>query len=264
MTVRRILNISVIIRNTSRRFTDSRIPDVRQVAVVLSGCGVSDGSEVHEASACLVHLSRAGVTPVMFAPDINQAHVVDHLKYKEQYERRNVLVESARIARGRIQPITALKATDHVALVFPGGEGVTKNLSTYMPEAENCSIDPDVRRVIREFRAARKPIALCGTGPILAAHVIKMVAVTIGQETDLGTKWPYAGLEAPLQKWGAIHHPRNVDGVVVDTGSRVVTTPAFMYRTDQYYQVFDGIGRMIQALMRIVDKGKRKEGAANG
>ena len=41
---------------------------------------------------------------------------------------RNVLVESARIARGNISPLSTLSATSYDAVVFPGGFGAAKNL----------------------------------------------------------------------------------------------------------------------------------------
>jgi enhancing lycopene biosynthesis protein 2 len=140
-----------------------------KVALVLSGCGVYDGTEVHEASACLVHLSRGGATVSMFAPDVAQMHVIDHTKGEPLAQERNVLVESARIARGKVAPLASLNAGDFDAVVFPGGFGAAKNLSDFAVKGPELTLIPDVTRVLTEFHAAQKPIGLCCIAPILAA-----------------------------------------------------------------------------------------------
>jgi len=235
-----------------RNISMSAALQAKKVAVVLSGNGVYDGSEIHEASACLVHLTRAGVTPAIYAPDIPQHHVIDHTKGEETKETRNVLVESARIARGKIQPLHSLAASSHDAVVFPGGFGVAKNLSTFAVDADKAKVNPEVERVIKEFHAAKKPLAFCCIAPILAAKVIKGVTITMGQESEDGGKWPYAGSVAVAKQWGAVHQPKNVDGVTVDKTNLVVTTPAFMYDTPNFHEVYEGVGGMIRELLKLV------------
>ncbi|XP_023373857.1 ES1 protein homolog, mitochondrial isoform X2 [Otolemur garnettii] len=130
-----------------------------RVALVLSGCGVYDGTEIHEASAILVHLSRGGAEVQIFAPDIPQMHVIDHSKGQpSESETRNVLTESARIARGKIADLATLTASNHDAAIFPGGFGAAKNLSTFAVDGKDCRVNKDVERVLREFHQAGKPI----------------------------------------------------------------------------------------------------------
>ncbi|XP_059737695.1 glutamine amidotransferase-like class 1 domain-containing protein 3, mitochondrial isoform X1 [Bos taurus] len=130
-----------------------------RVAVVLSGCGVYDGTELHEASSILVHLSRGGAEVQIFAPDVPQMHVIDHIKGQpSEGETRNVLTESARIARGKITDLAKLTAVNHDAAIFPGGFGAAKNLSTFAVDGGTCKVNRDVERVLKEFHQAGKPI----------------------------------------------------------------------------------------------------------
>src|SRR5438874_9838926 len=131
-----------------------------RVGVVLSGCGVQDGSEIHEAVSILIALDRRGATIICMAPSIPQTTVVNHLIGKPAPERRNVLEESARIARGKIRDLASVSVDDLDALVFPGGFGVARNLSDYAVRAEQCTVQQDVARLIQEIHAAKKPIGL--------------------------------------------------------------------------------------------------------
>lgn len=223
-----------------------------RVAVVLSGCGVYDGTEIHEASACLVHLSRGGAQVGMFAPDINQMHVIDHTKGAPQDgETRNVLCESARIARGKIAALSELKAGDFDAVVFPGGFGAAKNLSTFAVDGPNMKVNVDVERVLKEFHSSKKPIGLCCIAPTLAAKVLSSISVTVGSDQEEGGRWPYAGTANAIKQMGAKHVKANVTESVVDLENKIVTTPAFMCETE-LHEIFDGIGDMIHNLLRLV------------
>ncbi|XP_069800783.1 glutamine amidotransferase-like class 1 domain-containing protein 3, mitochondrial [Dendropsophus ebraccatus] len=224
-----------------------------KVAVVLSGCGVYDGTEIHEASAILVHLSRAGADVKLFAPDIPQMHVIDHSKGEASQESRNVLVESARIARGDITALSQLKAQNHDAVIFPGGFGAAKNLSSFAVDGESCSVLGDVQRVLQDFRQEKKPIGLCCIAPVLAAKVIPGVEVTVGQEEEQGGKWPYAGTAKAIQALGGKHRPKEVHEIHVDRTCRVVTTPAFMGHAP-LHTIFDGIGAMVSTVIKLTEK----------
>ncbi|XP_023376905.1 ES1 protein homolog, mitochondrial isoform X1 [Pteropus vampyrus] len=141
-----------------------------RVALVLSGCGVYDGTELHEASAVLVHLSRGGAEVQIFAPDVPQMHVIDHTKGQpSESESRNVLTESARIARGKITDLAQLSAANHDAAIFPGGFGAAKNLSTFAVDGKDCKVNRDVERVLKEFHTAGKPI-----GPVVRPALIRL------------------------------------------------------------------------------------------
>ncbi|XP_063301847.1 glutamine amidotransferase-like class 1 domain-containing protein 3, mitochondrial [Pelobates fuscus] len=224
-----------------------------RVAVVLSGCGVYDGSEIHEASAILVHLSRAGANVKIFAPDTSQMHVIDHSKGQPTQESRNVLVESARIARGDITALSSLNVQDHDAVIFPGGFGAAKNLSSFAVDGESCGINSDVERVLKDFNKSKKPIGLCCIAPVLAAKVIPGVEITVGQEEEHGGKWPYAGTAKSIGALGGKHCAKDVHEVHVDKRHSVVTTPAFMCNAP-LHKIFDGIGAMVTGVLKLTEK----------
>lgn len=224
-----------------------------KVALVLSGCGVYDGSEVHEASACLVHLSRASASVSMFAPNATQMHVIDHTNGEPMTEERNVLVESARIARGKVAPLTDLKAGDFDAVIFPGGFGAAKNLSDFAVKGQELTLIPDVNRVLTEFHGASKPIGLCCIAPILAAKAFGAggVELTMGGESEEDGKWPYAGATGAAKALGATHVSKDTaDAAHVDAKNKVVTAPAYMCET-AVHEIFDGIGKMVGEVLKL-------------
>ncbi|XP_018613557.1 glutamine amidotransferase-like class 1 domain-containing protein 3, mitochondrial [Scleropages formosus] len=224
-----------------------------RVAVVLSGCGVYDGTEIHEASAVLVHLSRGEAQVQMFAPNISQMHVIDHCKGQPSEESRNVLSESARIARGNISDLAQLKVSDHDAVIFPGGFGAAKNLSTFAVDGKDCKVIEDVERVLKDFHKAGKPIGLCCISPVLAAKVLPGVEVTVGYEEEAGGRWPYAGTAEAITSLGAKHCVKDVTEAHVDQKNKVVTSPAFMCDT-KLHLIFDGIGVMVRDVLRLSGK----------
>lgn len=225
-----------------------------KVALVLSGCGVYDGTELHEASAALVHLSRGGAEVQIFAPDIPQMHVIDHTKGQpSESESRNVLTESARIARGKITDLAQLSAANHDAAIFPGGFGAAKNLSTFAVDGKDCKVNKDVERVLKEFHKAGKPIGLCCIAPVLAAKVLRGVEVTVGHEQEEGGKWPYAGTAEAIKALGAKHCVKGVTEAHVDQKNKVVTTPAFMCETELHH-IHDGIGAMVAKVLELARK----------
>ncbi|ESN98109.1 hypothetical protein HELRODRAFT_114003 [Helobdella robusta] len=224
-----------------------------KVAVVLSGCGCNDGSEIHEASACLVHLSRGKADVAVFAPDIDQYHVIDHVKgMPMEGEKRNVLKESARIARGQIQPITSLRSSIFDAVIFPGGFGAAKNLSSFAFDGPKFTVDKEVERVLKDFHSSKKPIGLCCIAPILAAKVLKGCEVTLGFDKQ-DDQWPHSGACAVVRDLGSKHVDCSVVEAYVDRKNLLVTTPAFM-GTAYLHEVFDGIGKMIQKVLQLADK----------
>lgn len=211
-------------------------------AVVLSGCGVYDGAEIHEAVLTLLAIDRAGGTYQCFAPDIAQMHVVNHLTGQETGESRNVLVEAARIARGAINPLSDFQAGDFDAIVFPGGFGAAKNLCSFAVAGPDCTVDADVERAITDMRAASKPIGALCISPAILARVLGGVELTIG--TDSGTA-------AALEKMGARHVDRSHGEIAVDAAAKVVTTPCYMLDAS-ISQIADGAQAVVNKLIELV------------
>lgn len=223
-----------------------------KVGVVLAGCGVYDGSEVHEAAAVLAALTKNGAEPVVFAPNKPQAHVVDHTAGSEMSQERNVLIESARIARSAPSPLTELKATDLSAVIFPGGFGAAKNLSDFGFKGADMTVDPEVSRILKEFHSSGKPLALCCIAPILAANVLGKSGVTLtlgntGSESD----WPYQGSIEAAKSFGANVELKNVDEVCVDAKNKVVTSPAYMYN-GKFHEIQEGVTKMVDELVKLL------------
>ncbi|CAG07314.1 unnamed protein product, partial [Tetraodon nigroviridis] len=221
----------------------------KRVAVVLAGCGVYDGSEIHEASAVLVHLSRGGASVSMFAPNVEQMHVINHLAGKPSEEKRNVLVESARLARGNIQDLSNLSVKDHDAVIFPGGFGAAKNLCTWAVQGKECSVNGEVKAVLQAFHGQGKPIGLCCISPVLAAKVFPGCEVTVGVEKD--EKYPdTTDTAAAINQLGCKHVSKRVGESHVDEKNKLVTTCAFMCSAP-IHEIHDGIGTMVQEVLKL-------------
>ena len=191
----------------------------KKFAVVLSGCGVFDGAEIHEATLTMLAIMKNGGIYQCFAPDIPQYHVINHLTGEEMNESRNVLVESARIARGNIKPLSEYKAADYDALIFPGGFGAAKNLSTVAFDGADAKVNSEVERVIKETLAMHKPIGALCIAPAVVAKVIEGVEVTIGND---------AGTAETIEKMGGKHVVTTHGEVVHDHRYNVFTTPCYM------------------------------------
>jgi enhancing lycopene biosynthesis protein 2 len=206
---------------------------LKKIAVVLSGCGFQDGSEITEAVSLLIALNEAGGEVTCFAPDI-QISVNNHLTGKPESEKRSLLAESARIARGHVTDLKNLHAKDFDAIAFPGGFGAAKNLSNWAEKGAACEVNPDVKRVIEEFHAASKPIGAVCIAPVLIAKVLGKFkpTLTIGED---------AATAAEIVKAGGVHEECPVDDYISDRETKLVTTPAYMYGDAKPNEVFKGI-----------------------
>ena len=217
---------------------------MKKIGVVLAGCGVRDGSEIHEAVFTLLAIDQAGCEAVCMAPDAEFA-VTDHLVMQESGEKRNVLVESARIARGNIRNIRDVKAGDLDAIIFPGGFGAAKNLCDFAVKGAGASAHPEVARLLKEMAAARKPIGAICIAPALIATVLgKEYAATLTIGTDAGTA-------AEIEKTGARHQECPVTGFVVDAKNKLVSTPAYMLAT-RISEVCEGIGTCVREVIKLI------------
>jgi len=212
-------------------------------AVVLSGCGVYDGAEIHEAVLTLLAVDRAGASYQCFAPDVAQMHVVNHLTGQPTDESRNVLVEAARIARGDIKPLSDLKAADFDAVLFPGGFGAAKNLCTFAVAGPDCTVNPDAEAAIKAFHAAGKPIGALCISPALVAKVLGNVTVTIGSD---------AATAQAVEKTGATHVTASHGQTVVDAANKVVTTPCYMLDAT-ISQIDAGARAVVADILKMLD-----------
>ncbi|XP_052429694.1 glutamine amidotransferase-like class 1 domain-containing protein 3, mitochondrial [Carassius gibelio] len=222
---------------------------VKRVAVILAGCGVYDGTEVHEASAVMVHLSRAGAKVQMFAPDAEMMHVVNHCEGKPVTDTRNVLQESARIARGDVTDLVKLDVGAFDALIIPGGFGVAKNLSDWATKGKEYSVEPEVEKVIKAFHQAKKPMGMCCISPVLAAKAIPGCELTVGHDSEC-EKWPYAQVAKTMVEMGCKHLNKNVGEVHIDTKNKLVTTSAFMCNAP-IHEIYDGLGVMVKEVLKL-------------
>lgn len=221
----------------------------KSVALVLSGCGVYDGTEVHEASAIMVHLSRAGAEVTIFAPDVEMMHVVNHCKGEPVADKRNVMQESARIARGDVTDLAKLDVSAFDALIIPGGFGVAKNLSDWATKGKEYSITPQIDKVIKGFHQAKKPIGLCCISPVLAAKAIPGCELTVGHDKEC-KMWPYAQVAQSMAELGCKHVNKHVGEVHVDTKNKLVTTSAFMCNAP-IHEIFDGLELMVADVLKL-------------
>lgn len=228
-----------------------------KIGVLLSGCGFKDGAEIHESVLTLLALDRAGAEVRCFAPDVDQAEVVDHLRGTPVAgARRNVLVEAARIARGRIEDVRRAKANDLDALVMPGGFGAANNLATVGTKGAGGEVNVEVARLLRELHAAKKPIGAICIAPLVVAKVLgaSHPRLTVGDDADV---------EAEMAKCGAVPEKCAVDGAVVDREQRIVSTPAYMLGPS-IRDVAPGIDRCVAEVLALVAGSVRGPGAQGG
>ncbi|KJY72112.1 isoprenoid biosynthesis glyoxalase ElbB [Vibrio nigripulchritudo] len=213
---------------------------MKKVAVILSGCGVYDGAEIHEAVLSLFAIEQNGASWHCFAPDISQHHVIDHLKGEEVSETRNVLTEAARIARGNIQDVASLNVSEFDALLVPGGFGAAKNLSTFAFEGKESKVDDTVLSACKAFASAGKPAGYMCIAPALLPEIYgQRVKLTIGTDAETA---------ATLETMGAEHVDCQVSDIVVDEANKLITTPAYML-AGSISEASSGINKLVKALL---------------
>ena len=214
-----------------------------KVGLVLSGCGVNDGSEIHEAVITMLELDKAGAEMVLMAPNIDQLHVINHATGEEMDDSRNVLIESARISRGNIEDIAGVTSDNLDALIFPGGFGVSKNLSDYAMSGMECSVNPDVLRLSREVHNDQKPIGVICIAPAIMAKILAGdTELTIGFDEQTA---------ADINAMGAKHVLCPVDEIVIDKEKKVVSTPAYM-EAKSIKEAASGIEKLVAEILSMI------------
>jgi len=217
---------------------------MKKVGVILSGAGVYDGSEIHEAVITLLAIARHGAQAVCFAPDKWQSDVVNHVTGETLAERRNVLIESARIARGNVQPLSQASANDLDALIVPGGFGAAKNLSDFASLGSECAVDSSLKTLALEMHKAGKPLGFMCIAPAMLPKIFDFpLRLTIGTDIDTAEV---------LEEMGAEHVPCPVDDIVVDEEHKVVTTPAYML-AENIAQAASGIEKLVECVLVLAE-----------
>ena len=217
-----------------------------KVGVLLSGSGVNDGSEIHESVLTMLFLDRSDAEIILMAPNIDQMHVINHYTGQEMDEFRNVLVESARIARGNIKDMAEISGDDLDALIIPGGFGVAKNLSDYAMSGPECSINPDVYRLISEMILLKKPIGAICIAPAMMAKILaeqnQSATMTIGKDKTTAKD---------IEDMGSSHKECLVEEIVIDEVNNIVTTPAYM-DAKNISKAAEGIEKLVKQIILMV------------
>lgn len=211
------------------------------LAVILSGCGHLDGSEIHEATLSLLAIHKNNAEYICFAPDIDQAHVINHITGKPAEETRNVLAESARIARGNIKPLADFNAETFDALIIPGGFGAAKNLSDYAFKGTDCTINKDVSEAILAMYNKGKPIGALCISPVILARIIPGASLTIGGDPETAKN---------LQEMGASHQNTTHGEICIDKEKKLVTTPCYMLNS-RVDQIAEGAEKLVKAVLEM-------------
>jgi len=214
---------------------------MKKVAVLLAGNGVYDGAEINEAILTLLHIAKNGATYQCFAPDIEQLHTINHLTGEEMSEKRNVLVEAARIARGDIKALNHLNIDQFDALIVPGGFGAAKNLCDFAVNGAQATINNDVLNACKKFANANKPAGYMCIAPALIPFIYDDAKITIGNDKDTA---------AALTKLGATHLNCDVDDVVIDQHNKIVTTPAYML-AQSIVEADAGIEKLVKSVLAL-------------
>ncbi|HBZ4243988.1 TPA: isoprenoid biosynthesis glyoxalase ElbB [Klebsiella aerogenes] len=217
---------------------------MKKIGVVLSGCGVYDGAEIHEAVITLLAIAHRGAQAVCFAPDKAQTDVINHLTGETMAESRNVLIEAARLARGAIQPLASARADELDALIVPGGFGAAKNLSNFAAQGSECVVDRDLQALTLAMHEAGKPLGFMCIAPALLPKIFPTpLRITIGTDPDTAEV---------LEEMGAEHVPCPVDDIVVDEDNKVVTTPAYML-AQNIAEAASGIEKLVDRVLVLAE-----------
>ncbi|EMK5831489.1 isoprenoid biosynthesis glyoxalase ElbB [Citrobacter sedlakii] len=217
---------------------------MKKIGVVLSGCGVYDGAEIHEAVLTLLAIARSGAQAVCFAPDKPQADVVNHVTGESMAETRNMLIEAARITRGEIRPLSQAVSAELDALIVPGGFGAAKNLSTFASQGRECQVDADLAALAVAMHQSGKPLGFMCIAPAMLPKIFGFpLRLTIGTDIDTAEV---------LEDMGAEHVPCPVDDIVVDEDHKIVTTPAYML-AQNIAEAASGIEKLVSRVLVLTE-----------
>ncbi|MBC8948573.1 MULTISPECIES: isoprenoid biosynthesis glyoxalase ElbB [Xenorhabdus] len=217
---------------------------MKSVAIILSGCGVYDGSEIHESVLTMLSLSRLGAEVSFFSPDEIQHHVINHLNGEEKQESRYIMEESARITRGNIQPLSKVNIDELDALIIPGGFGVAKNLCNFAFKGSDCEINKELLSIVQNMHQQGKPMGFICIAPVMVSKILgKPIKVTIGNDPETA---------AQIARMGGVHVECPVDDIVIDFENKIVTTPAYML-AESLAQAEKGIDKLVRKILEMIE-----------
>lgn len=216
--------------------------NTKKIAIILSGCGQYDGSEIHEAVCAMLAIDMNGAEYDIYAADKAQHHVINHFTGDEMKETRNVLIESARMARGKAKSLANLEVANYDALVMPGGHGAAKNLSDYAFNGDAMTVDPLLANCIKKAHAAGIPIGAMCIAPMILAKVLGHVKLTLGGENKASGHAKNLGSETEITTAGQ---------VCVDAVNKIVTTPCYMVDS-RISEVLAGADGMIKEILKML------------
>ncbi|MEQ1974324.1 isoprenoid biosynthesis glyoxalase ElbB [Xenorhabdus sp. SGI240] len=217
---------------------------MKSVAIILSGCGVYDGSEIHESVLTMLSLSRLGAEVSFFSPDEIQHHVINHLNGEEKQERRYIMEESARITRGNIQPLSKVNIDELDALIIPGGFGAAKNLCDFAFKGSDCEINKELLSIVQNMHRQGKPMGFICIAPVMVSKILgKPIKVTIGNDPETA---------AQIARMGGVHVECPVDDIVIDFENKIVTTPAYML-AESLAQAEKGIDKLVRKILEMIE-----------
>jgi enhancing lycopene biosynthesis protein 2 len=217
----------------------------KRIGVLLAGCGHRDGSEIHEATLTLLAIEQCGQEAVCIAPDGPQRLVMNHLTGEVRSEQRDIRIESARIARGKVRDAARTTVADIDALIIPGGQGAALNLSTFLADGVNCEVEKDVKRLILEVVRAKKPLGAICIAPATVAKALEgsgiTTTLTVGHDNKVA---------AQIEQMGAKHESCATINCVIDRENKIVTTPAYM-NAKNIAEVWQGIDKLVRAVIEM-------------
>ncbi|MCB9482199.1 MAG: isoprenoid biosynthesis glyoxalase ElbB [Desulfobacteraceae bacterium] len=216
------------------------------IAIILSGCGVNDGTEIHEAVITMLCLDKKNAHISYFAPDINQSSVIDHISHSIMSEPRNIKTESARISRGNIKDIKEADPEKLDAVIFPGGAGVIKNFSKIFQNPKNPDINSDISKLVSDMHSHKKPVGAICISPLLVAAILGKFQPLLTIGNDINTA-------KMIEDFGGIHQKCNFDSIVFDEKNLIVSTPAYMLSKGPA-QVYEGISKLVEKIFELCQK----------
>ncbi len=222
-------------------FLCQNIMSMKKFAIILAGCGVYDGAEIHEAVLTMLAASKLGVMYQLYAPDVEQMHVINHLTGEVMDQKRNVLFESARIGRGNVKPLTELDLGKYDGIIFPGGFGVAKNLCSFAVDGAELKVLPDLERIVNEAHSTGKPIGALCISPVMIVKIINGATVTIGRD--------HATADT-IKTLGGKHVETDNTGIVIDEQNKIVTTPCYMLDSS-IAQIAQSTESLVRAMINL-------------